>query len=118
MLSPLEKKRATYLSFFKDGVADGLLSGIIDDSKRSSAYYKQGYDFGLVMYAKSRLDIVVEMEREMIINKRDDMMPNWAEAMLEVEGLINEEVSKLTKKGEHKIAKILVNSLKVIKRGY
>ena len=43
MLSPLEKKRATYLSFFKDGVADGLLSGIIDDSKRSSAYYKQGY---------------------------------------------------------------------------
>ena len=50
MLSPLEKKRATYLSFFKDGVADGLLSGIIDDSKRSSAYYKQGYDFGLVLY--------------------------------------------------------------------
>lgn len=50
MLSPLEKKRASYLSFFKDGVADGLLSGIIDDSKRSSAYYKQGYDFGLVLY--------------------------------------------------------------------
>ena len=64
MLSPLEKKRATYLSFFKDGVADGLLSGIIDDSKRSSAYYKQGYDFGLVMYAKSRLDIAAEMEND------------------------------------------------------
>ena len=52
------------------------------------------------------------------MNKKDDMMPNWDEAMLEVEGLINEEVSKLTKKGDHKIAKILVNSLKVIKRGY
>tara|TARA_R110002049_G_scaffold69208_3_gene179299 strand:- start:923 stop:1102 length:180 start_codon:yes stop_codon:yes gene_type:complete len=49
---------------------------------------------------------------------RDDMMPNWAEAMLEVEGLVNEEVSKLTKKGDVEIAKILMNSLKVIKRGY
>jgi hypothetical protein len=46
------------------------------------------------------------------------MMPNWSEAILEVEGLINEEVSKLTKRGEHNIAKILMNSLKVIKRGY
>ena len=52
------------------------------------------------------------------MNKRDDMMLNWAEAILEVEGLINEEVSKLTKRGEHNIAKILMNSLKVIKRGY
>ena len=64
MLSPLEKKRASYLSFFKDGVADGLLSGIIDNYKKSSAYYKQGYDFGLVMYAKSRLDIAAEMEND------------------------------------------------------
>ena len=52
------------------------------------------------------------------MNKKDDMMPNWAEAILEVEGLINEEVSKLTKRGEHNIAKLLMNSLKVIKRGY
>jgi len=64
MLNPLDKKRATYLSFFKDGVADGLLSGIIDNDKKSSAYYKQGYDFGLVMYAKSRLDIAAEMEND------------------------------------------------------
>tara|TARA_R110000824_G_scaffold80830_1_gene203173 strand:- start:32 stop:172 length:141 start_codon:yes stop_codon:yes gene_type:complete len=46
------------------------------------------------------------------------MMPNWGEAILEVEGLINEEVSKLTKKGDVEIAKLLMNSLKVIKRGY
>ena len=52
------------------------------------------------------------------MNKKDDMMPNWSEAILEVEGLINEEVSKLTKRGEHNIANILMNSLKVIKRGY
>jgi hypothetical protein len=47
-----------------------------------------------------------------------DNMPTWSEAMLEVEGLVNEEVSKLTKQGDVKIVKILMNSLKVIKRGY
>jgi len=52
MDNPTEIKRRGYLSFFKDGVADGLLSGIIDDKKRSSAYYKQGYDFGLTMYSE------------------------------------------------------------------
>jgi len=64
MDNPTEIKRRGYLSFFKDGVADGLLSGIIDDKKRSSAYYKQGYDFGLVMYAQSRLDMYAEMEND------------------------------------------------------
>jgi len=47
MLNPLEKKRATYLSFFKDGVADALQIGVMDENKRSSSYYKQGYDFGM-----------------------------------------------------------------------
>jgi hypothetical protein len=64
MDNPTEIKRRGYLAFFKDGVADGLLSGIIDDKKRSSAYYKQGYDFGLVMYAQSRLDMSAEMEND------------------------------------------------------
>ena len=64
MNDPTEIKRRGYLAFFKDGVADGLLSGIIDDKKRSSAYYKQGYDFGLVMYAQSRLDMSAEMEND------------------------------------------------------
>ena len=49
MNSVLEKKRQGYISFFKDGVADGLLRGTIDDDKRSSAYYKQGYDYGLTL---------------------------------------------------------------------
>ena len=52
MINPLEQKRRGYLNFFKDGVADGLLDGVIDDNKRSSAYYKQGYDFGLTMWSR------------------------------------------------------------------
>ena len=50
MEHPVEKKRATYLSVFKDGVADALLDGNMDEEKRSSSYYKQGYDFGLTMW--------------------------------------------------------------------
>ena len=52
MTNPLEEKRRGYLNFFKDGVADALLDGSMDDNKRSSAYYKQGYDFGLTMYSE------------------------------------------------------------------
>ena len=37
--------------------------------KRSSAYYKQGYDFGLVMYCQSRLDMSAEMENEHELSK-------------------------------------------------
>jgi len=52
MINPLEKKRATYLTAFKDGVSDALINGVMDDEKRSSAYYRRGYDFGLVMYVE------------------------------------------------------------------
>jgi len=45
-------------------------------------------------------------------------MPIWAEAILEVEGLINEEVSKLKKKGDVEMADKLRKCLMVIKRGY
>jgi hypothetical protein len=38
------------LTAFKDGVADALLHGNRDETKLFSAYYKQGYDFGLTMY--------------------------------------------------------------------
>jgi|TARA_R110002167_G_scaffold14691_1_gene59244 hypothetical protein len=43
----------SYLSLFKDGVADGLLNGNADDDKRWSAYYKQGYDFGITLYGRT-----------------------------------------------------------------
>ena len=52
MTNPLEEKRRGYLNFFKDGVADALLDGSMDDNKRSSAYYKKGYDFGLTMWSR------------------------------------------------------------------
>jgi len=49
---PEDIKRRGYLSFFKDGVADGLFVGKQDESKLFSAYYKQGYDYGLVLWNK------------------------------------------------------------------
>ena len=45
-------------------------------------------------------------------------MPLWAEAILEIEGLVNEEVSRLKKKDDVKTAALLMKSLTVIKRGY
>jgi hypothetical protein len=45
-------------------------------------------------------------------------MPLWAEAILEIEGLVNEEVSRLKKKDDAKTAALLMKSLTVIKRGY
>jgi len=35
---------------FKDGVVDACLHGIRDEEK-TSYYYKQGYDFGMTLYA-------------------------------------------------------------------
>lgn len=50
MDKPIDIKRRGYLNFFKDGVTDALLYGNRDETKLFSAYYKQGYDFGLVLY--------------------------------------------------------------------
>lgn len=57
METPLEKKRRGYLSFFCDGVIDSVAHRELDIKKKSSAYYKQGYDFGVDMYCQSRLDM-------------------------------------------------------------
>jgi len=50
MDKPIEVKRRGYLNFFKDGITDALVNGCRDEDKLFSAYYKQGYDFGLVLY--------------------------------------------------------------------
>ena len=45
----------------------------------------------------------------------------WSEAMLEIEGLVNEEISRLMKKRtdqSKELAMLLNKSLNVIKRGY
>tara|TARA_R110002074_G_scaffold100247_1_gene216561 strand:+ start:233 stop:463 length:231 start_codon:yes stop_codon:yes gene_type:complete len=47
MDKPIDIKRRGYLNFFKDGVTDALLYGNRDETKLFSAYYKQGYDFGM-----------------------------------------------------------------------
>tara|TARA_Y100001937_G_C7050264_1_gene298759 strand:+ start:328 stop:495 length:168 start_codon:yes stop_codon:yes gene_type:complete len=38
------------LKAFKDGVADACLHGIRDE-EQTYYYYKQGYDFGMTLYA-------------------------------------------------------------------
>tara|TARA_R100001460_G_scaffold22419_1_gene45618 strand:- start:443 stop:634 length:192 start_codon:yes stop_codon:yes gene_type:complete len=58
------------------------------------------------------------------IKKWVDLPPEeltWSEAMLEIEGLVNEEVSKLMKKRTDQsteLALLLNKSLNIIKRGY
>ena len=52
MSNPTEIKRQNYLSFYQDGVTDAMLGDDIDGIKKSSAYYKKGYAFGLTLYAK------------------------------------------------------------------
>tara|TARA_E500000318_G_scaffold32145_1_gene31981 strand:- start:791 stop:1003 length:213 start_codon:yes stop_codon:yes gene_type:complete len=51
-MHPSEKRRQGYLAYFKDGVYDALIHGQMDDIRKSSAYYKQGYDFGLSLNFK------------------------------------------------------------------
>ena len=40
---------------FEDGVTDALIHGVRDDSK-THHFYKQGYDFGLVLWNKLQVD--------------------------------------------------------------
>lgn len=60
----LEQRRKGYLSYFKDGVADGLFIGRADNTKTFSTYYKQGYDFGLVLYNEQVAQDDAEWERK------------------------------------------------------
>ena len=54
MINPLEKKRATYLTAFEEGVSDAFENGSMNESKLSSAYYRRGYEFGITL--KERLN--------------------------------------------------------------
>jgi hypothetical protein len=49
MLNPLEKKRQNYLTFYKDGIHDGILNQKMNPEKKFSAYYKRGFADGLVL---------------------------------------------------------------------
>ncbi len=54
MIHPLEKKRATYLTAFEEGVSDAFQKGNMNESKRSSAYYRRGYEFGITLKERLR----------------------------------------------------------------
>lgn len=40
------------LEKYKDGIVDGLIHGIKDNTKSSHYYYKLGYDFGITLYSR------------------------------------------------------------------
>jgi len=64
MENPLEKKRRGYLSFFCDGVIDSVTHRELDIKKKSSAYYKQGYDFGLTFRGSLTKEDLNEIKQE------------------------------------------------------
>ena len=49
MTNALEKKRQTYLTFYKDGIHDGILNQKMNPEKKFSEYYKRGFTDGLVL---------------------------------------------------------------------
>tara|TARA_R110000803_G_scaffold6908_4_gene22294 strand:- start:9 stop:290 length:282 start_codon:yes stop_codon:yes gene_type:complete len=51
-IPPMEKKRRGYLNYFKLGITDALLNVEASDKLNSSAYYRQGYSFGLTLQAR------------------------------------------------------------------
>ena len=59
------------LSAFKDGVADGLLEGIRSSCHPDMYSYKQGYDFGLTMYERSK-DNVASIDINQYIEYDDE----------------------------------------------
>ena len=47
MQTPLEKKKQNYLTFYKNGIYDGMLNQKMNPNKTFSAYYKRGFADGL-----------------------------------------------------------------------
>jgi hypothetical protein len=52
MINPTERKRKNYLAHFEEGVSDAFFLKKMDETKRSSAYYRRGYEFGLKLRLK------------------------------------------------------------------
>ena len=50
MINPTEKKRRGYLMHFEEGAEDAILYQKRNEEKKSSAYYRQGYKFGIKIY--------------------------------------------------------------------
>jgi len=54
MLNPTEKKRRGYLMHFEEGTQDAVLYQQMNEDKKSSAYYRRGFDFGMTLHLKLR----------------------------------------------------------------
>jgi len=54
MLNPTEKKRRGYLMHFEEGAEDAILYQQMNEDKKSSAYYRRGFEFGMKVYLKIR----------------------------------------------------------------
>jgi hypothetical protein len=52
MINPTERKRRNYLAHFEEGVSDAFFLKKMDETKRSSAYYRRGYEFGFKLRLK------------------------------------------------------------------
>ena len=49
MINPTEKKRRGYLFHYSDGVRDAFINNEMDSIKKSSAYYRLGFEFGKIL---------------------------------------------------------------------
>jgi len=54
MLNPTEKKRRGYIMHFEEGAEDAVLYQQMNEAKKSSAYYRRGFDFGMKLHLKLR----------------------------------------------------------------
>ena len=54
MINPTEKKRRGYLMHFEEGTQDTVLYQQMNEDKKSSAYYRRGFDFGMTLHLKLR----------------------------------------------------------------
>tara|TARA_R100000935_G_scaffold21889_1_gene40598 strand:- start:2633 stop:2815 length:183 start_codon:yes stop_codon:yes gene_type:complete len=54
MNSIVDSKRSNYLSVFKQGIEDSIFYKDKYEQNKSSAYYRKGYEFGLLIEKKEK----------------------------------------------------------------
>ena len=66
-------------------------------------------------------ELLNDIPKERLIGFLKPKELTWSESMLEIEGVVNEEISRLQKQQTHQsreLAELLTKSLYIIKRGY
>jgi len=54
MIHPTERKRRSYIMHFEEGAEDAVLYQQMNEDKKSSAYYRRGYEFGIKVHLQLR----------------------------------------------------------------